>query len=67
MVVKSKYNINDVVWFMSDNKIRSSRILGVGMSVGEEHTIIMYSMYDGYERIKEELLFDSKEELLKTL
>ena len=66
MKVKTKYNINDTVWFMSDNKIQCGMISGVGISVGQTVTI-MYSMYSGYDRILEEKLFKTKQELLNTL
>ena len=66
MKVKTKYNINDTVWFVSDNKIQCGRISGIGISVGQT-VAIMYSMYSGYDRILEEKLFETKEELLNTL
>ena len=67
MEVKSKFNIGDVVFHISDNKIKERKILGVGMSVSERGVYITYTLSPGDEKVHEDNLFKTKEEVLNTL
>lgn len=67
MEVKSKFNIGDVVFHISDNKIKEQKVSGVGMSVGERGVIITYTLSPGDEKVSETNLFRTKEEVLNTL
>lgn len=66
MVVSSKYNIGDKVWFISDNKVQQTDITGVSIHIGKEDPVILYTLHYGNE-ISEDMVFAKKEELLKTL
>ena len=68
MVVKTKYNIGDMVYFISDNRVMNLKVTGVGISVvdaGNEPEIFYHLHYDS-ER-PENKLFRTKKELLESL
>jgi len=67
MEVKSKFNIGDVVFHISDNKIKEQKVSGVGMSVSERGVLITYTLSPGDEKVSETNLFRTKEEVLNTL
>ena len=66
MVVSSKYNIGDKVWFISDNKVQQTDITGVSIRISKENPVIVYTLHYGND-ISEDRVFAKKEELLKTL
>lgn len=68
MEVKTKYDIGDVVFFMSNNRVEKLKITGVGISVedaGGEPEIFNHLQYDTEKA--ENKLFRSKKELLESL
>lgn len=71
MIGNSKYDINDVVWYITDNKVLSGKVTGVFISI-DSHDLfpgekVSYILNFGDVKIKEEQLFSTKEELLKKL
>lgn len=71
MKLETKYDIGQEVWFMKENKIRSCGVYG--LKVNREYTgskgytnTISYCL-NSHGIYDEELLFSSKEELLKSL
>lgn len=68
MEFETKFNIGDIGWYMSNNRVVSQKITGFNISVDESMNVdINYSLhYDDYE-VSENDLFPSKEELLKSL
>lgn len=68
MVVESKYNIDDHVWRIYMNAVNKEKISGVFINVDQyNQSSIEYTVYNSDERINENNLFSSKEELLKSL
>lgn len=68
MEVKTKYDIGDVVFFMSNNRVEKLKITGVGISVedaGGDPEIFYHLQYDTEKA--ENKLFRSKKELLESL
>ena len=68
MVIKTKYNIGDKVFFILDNRIMNWEVTGVGISVedaGGEPDIFYHLHYD--EKRPENKLFRTKKELLESL
>ena len=66
MTVKSKFEIGDNVWFVSNNKVHQLKITGVEMYVALEGTKVKYNLYDNTE-LEESKVFATKEELLESL
>lgn len=66
MTVKSKFEIGDNVWFVSNNKVHQLEITGVEMYVALEGTKVKYNLYDNTE-LEESKVFATKEELLESL
>lgn len=68
MVVESKYNIDDHVWRMYMNVVNKEKISGVFINVDKyNQSSVEYTVYNSDDRICENNLFSSKEELLKSL
>lgn len=72
MEITTKYNLEDTVYFMQDNKLKSAEIVGVNVSIRTGASrYIEYKVYRSNDirelNINEEDLFTSKEELLKSL
>jgi len=67
MVVTTKYNIGDTVWFISNDKVSTLDITGFNITVDSGKTVIKYNLHYDVEELEEELLFPTKEELLKSL
>lgn len=68
MVVRTKYNIGDMVFFISNNRVMNLKVTGVGISVedaGGEPDIFYHLHYD--EKRPENKLFRTKKELLESL
>jgi len=66
MEVSSKFNIGDKVYFITDNKVQRSDITGVSISVNGSETKIEYTLHFD-STIDENLVFETKEELIKSL
>lgn len=66
MVVESKYNVGDTVWCISSNKVKQEKVSGVFIEVDDD-VFILYNVVGCDEKILENKLFGSKEELLKSL
>ncbi|MEN8122933.1 MAG: hypothetical protein ABFS35_21515 [Bacteroidota bacterium] len=71
MKITTKYNIGDLVWFMDDNQAISYKVRQISIQVyidseEEKETVIIKYKVDGSWKDVENL-YDSKEELLKSL
>lgn len=66
MEVSSKFNIGDKVYFIADNKVQKSDITGVSISANGCETKIEYTLHFD-STIDEDLVFSTKEELIKSL
>jgi hypothetical protein len=70
MEIKTKFNVLDEVYFMHENKVHRAKIIALLIEVYKQSpsiikTDITYKF--GYVRKPEELVFKTKEELLKSL
>ena len=67
VLVKTKYNIGDIVWYISNNKVQSLDVTGVRISVesADECKVEYILHYDWHQ--PEEKLFRSKTELIESL
>lgn len=66
MEVETKFNIGDNVYFITDNKVQKMDITGISISVNGNEPKIEYTLHFD-TNINENLVFASKEELLKSL
>ncbi len=66
MEVETKFNIGDNVYFITDNKVQKMDITGISISVNGNESNIEYTLHFD-TNINENLVFASKEELLKSL
>jgi len=67
MEVESKYNLGDLVWLIYDNKAVRFKVTGVRISVEDaDNYEVEYSLSDCTKRLEHQL-FDTKEELIKSL
>lgn len=71
MTIETKYNIGDEVWFMNENKVYVSFIEDVRVKRNNKNTKIEYMVESMQKKDfglkKEQGLFPTKEELLKSL
>lgn len=72
MTIETKYNIGDEVWFISDNEICNEKITAIHIHIGALCSFVTYSCEDtligqALNTVREEILFPTKEELLKSL
>ena len=72
MDIKTKYNIGDKVWYMTDNQTKESEITYVystnhNTSDIGQITSIDYGLSDRTSSIKESYLFRTKQDLLNSL
>lgn len=71
MTINTKYNIGDEVWFMNENKAYVSFIKDVMVKRNNKNTKIEYMVESMQKKDfglkKEQDLFSTKEELLKSL
>lgn len=77
MEIKTKYNIGDYSYFLSDKKIIEKEIIKITVSVNNDNKIDIIYYYYLYSKetmgshplvsVKEEFVFPTKEELLKSL
>lgn len=66
--VKTKYNIGDKVWYISDNKVQNPDITSVHILVEQTGDIkVEYILHYESTWVEEEKLFRSKNELLEAL
>lgn len=70
--VETKYSLGNKVWFISKNKVVGKIVTQVNVKVKPSVTdacdiIISYMLDYSSDKINEDLLFSSKEELLKSL
>lgn len=71
MVIETKYDIGDELFYMKDNKIHHSYVWEIGyketmIGAGVRVKTIIYNM-NTHGDYKEEQLFKTKEELIKSL
>ena len=67
MVVESKFNIGDDVWFIRGNQATCCDVTGVGIFVeGNKEPKITYTVHYDHD-YDESQVFATKEELLKSL
>lgn len=67
MELESKYSIGDDVWLIDNNKIETHKVEGVLFSATSMGVVVSYQFGEGTFGYPEEKLFESKEELLKSL
>lgn len=71
MTIETKYNIGDEVWFIWENIVQSAKIDGIWrITVNPEKSVIYQLDMKWNEApllFKENALFSSKEELIKSL
>ena len=67
MEVQTKFNINDTVWVVADNKVTQRRITGIEISV-EDSALpkITYTTIGGI-KYPEQDVFKTKQELIDSL
>ena len=71
MEVNSKYNINDIVWVVNRNKVIQQKIQSVETTsyVNEKEIVkteIVYTFIGG-DKLPEDRVFNTKQELIDTL
>jgi hypothetical protein len=65
--VSTKFDIGDKVWYISDNKVNENDITGVSISVDNNELVnVDYTLHFN-DKVSENLLFSTKEELIKSL
>ena len=68
MEVKTKYDIQDTVWMVSNNKVVKVIVTGLGITItGPDSYEVFYSVNHSSIDIPENQLFKTKEELLESL
>ncbi len=66
MKVNTKFNINETVWVVSDNKVIQQKVRGIEISVEKKVITITYSLLDDSKYTETEL-YKTKEELIDAL
>lgn len=75
MELKTKFNREDEIWFLANNKAISSFIIGIKIEVWGDGPQIVYNCHPDkedkkphvYLKVEEERAFASKQELLNSL
>ena len=73
MKIETKYNLEDTVWVMHENKVESGMVAGLDATISPMNSalsityIIHYLPKTGARKCAEYELYPSKEELLKSL
>lgn len=68
MEIKTKFNVGDKVFYMRDNRVQSGEVRGMQVLIHRsEVNIIVYVSFGDRRGYTEDVLFESKEELLKSL
>jgi hypothetical protein len=66
MEVNTKFNINDTVWVVCDNKVIQQKVIGIEISVEKKVITITYSLLDDSKYTETEL-YKTKQELIDAL
>ncbi len=66
MEVKTKFNINDNIWVVCDNKVVQQKIKGIEISVDAENAEITYTLLED-RKYPESRIYKNKEELVDSL
>lgn len=73
MKIETKYSVNDMIWFYLNGKAIEASIYKIDVEVYDKSTSVRYMINVGtsgnikFEMVKEELAFDTKQELIKSL
>ena len=68
MEIKTKFNVGDKVFYMRDNRVQSGEVRAMQVLIhGSEANIIVHVSFGDRRGYTEGVLFESKEELLKSL
>lgn len=68
MEIKTKFNVGDKVFYMRDNRVQSEEVRGIQVLIHRSEVNIIVYVSSGDKRgYAEDVLFESKEELLKSL
>jgi hypothetical protein len=67
MEVKTKFDIDDIVFLISNNKVSSQKVTGFAIDVEDGKVEISYSLNFSDSKIDESKLFKTKEELINSL
>jgi hypothetical protein len=67
MIIETKFNIKDVVYFIRNNQVEHSQVVHIDIEANSDIPKIRYSIKDQRDYVSEHRLFISKEELLKSL
>ena len=67
MEVQTKFNINDTVWVVADNKVTQRRITGVEISVEDPALPTITYTTIGDIKYPEQDVFKTKQELIDSL
>ena len=73
MRIETKYNINDTVYVLYNNKICQSFILNITASIGKQNHVIYHISNEGlnncnsWQTFNENDVFLTKEDLIKSL
>lgn len=72
MTIETKFNVDDMCYYMQDNKIKQDNIESIYVSVElnslyASETTISYCTCDGVDNFKETELFKTKKELINEL
>lgn len=66
MRAETKYNVGDIVWYIYNNKVRSRKITGVGITVNDNIITVTYTL-QGDDKVEESGLFKSREDVINAL
>ncbi len=67
MEVKTKFNIGDIVFLISNNKVSSQKVTGLAIDVEDGKVEVSYSLTFSESKVDESKLFKTKEELINSL
>lgn len=67
MEVKTKFDIGDIVFLISNNKVSSQKVTGLAIDVEDGKVEVSYSLTFSESKIDESKLFKTKEELINSL
>jgi len=72
MSIETKFNVDELVWMMYDNKVREVKIWCITTTSNEKETLTKYSVNDvppnrSYDTVSETILFKTKADLLSSL
>jgi hypothetical protein len=73
MKIETKYSVNDTVWFYLNGKAVEAPVYKIDVEFYEKSTAVRYMINVGtsgsvkFEMVKEELAFETKQELIQSL